>query len=724
MKINHQVYAGNFLFALNVFIIFLLLFESKLIVPQWLQPFGRMHPLILHFPIVLLLLSMVMEFFRFKTAYNTQEFYQNFTSHLLLVGVITSGLAVIMGIFLSHEEGYGTEVLTWHKWTGVSVFFLASIIYTCRNSSWYRAPVARAGAVLTALSLIFAGHFGATLTHGDNFIWQPVLAGNPPVVPLEEAIVFDHVIQPVFQSKCIGCHNPDKLKGELLLTDSASIVKGGKTGKFLVPGKPELSLVFKRIHLPVEDKKHMPPSGKPQLTPDEVTLLHQWIKSEALFSKKVIDLPEDDSLRLLATAMLTPDESVPEIFDFPPADEETLHKLNTNYRVVSQLARESPALTVNVYNRDAYTPKTLDELKEVKDKIVSLELSKLPVKNPDLKNVARFENLRRLNLNFTDITGQGLEALVSLKQLQSLSLSGTKVNYNDLKQYLPSFESLNTLAVWDTELSTSEIQQLQEANKHIKFLSGFRDDGSHPIRLNTPRIKNKSVVFDETLALELFHPVNGVDIRFTTDGSEPDSVTSTLFTGETIIKESTAIKARAYKSGWLSSEVASLNVYRSGHKPDTIMLLTRLNRVHPANGAKTFFDHELGSFNANSPAWANNWAGFFKNDMELLLRFDTPRMISSVALNTLVEAETHIFPPASIEVWGGASENSLELIARMRPEQPEDYLKPFIQFIDCKFTPRTISYLKVIARPVMKIPAWHRRKDGTALLLIDEVFVN
>ncbi len=348
----------------------------------------------------------------------------------------------------------------------------------------------------------------------------------------------------------------------------------------------------------------------------------------------------------------------------------------------------------------------------------------MPVKNEDLKNVARFINLRRLNLNFTDITGKGLATLSSLQHLKSLSLSGTKVNYGDLLQYIPTFKSLSTVAIWDTELSGSEMQQLQSAHKHIQFLSGFKDDGSHPIKLNPPRIKNKSVVFNDSLSLHLFHPVKDVEIRFTSDGSEPDSITSSLYKGETILNESTAIKARAYKSGWLKSEVASLNLYRSAHKPDSVILLSRLNRVHPANGAQTFFDHQLGSFNANSPAWANNWAGFIDNNMVLLLHFKRPKKITSIALNTLIETETFIFPPASIEIWGGVSEEKMKLIARLKPELPVTYSKPFIRLINCKFEAQNISYLKIIAKPVMKLPDWHKRKAKSALLLIDEIFIN
>ena len=483
-------------------------------------------------------------------------------------------------------------------------------------------------------------------------------------------------------------------------------------------------MLLKRIHLPVEEKKHMPPSGNAQLTPDEMQLLYLWIKSGLRFNQKVTALPIGDSLRLQATAFLRSQDSVDELFDFSSADEQTVKMLNTNYRVVSPLAQDSPALTVSIFNSETYSSQTLDELVAIKRQIVSLELSKLPVKDSDLKQIARFENLRGLNLNFTEISGKGLQLLVPLEHLRSLSLAGTKVNYQDLDKYVAGFKNLNTVALWNTALTASEVQQLQMKHNSIRFLGGLRDDGSDPIKLNPPRIRNKSVVFSDSVLLELFHPVKGVDIRFTTDGSNPDSLTTPLFKGETVLTESTTLKARAYKSGWLSSDVVSLNLYKSSNQPDSIILLSRLDRVHPADGAHTFFDHQLGTFNANSPAWANNWAGVIKNDMALSIAFKTPRTITSVAINTLIETETYIFPPESIEIWGGDAEDRMRLISRIRPELPRAYSKPFIKLIDSTFDPQHIAYLKIIAKPVMKLPDWHKRKDQPALLLIDEIFIN
>lgn len=723
MKRNLHGFAGNLLFALNIFILFLLIFEDKLIVPYWLQPIGRMHPMILHFPIAILMLAMLLEFFRFKTEYNAQDLYQRFASNLLLVGAISSAITVIMGLFLSQESIYTGETLQWHKWAGISLVFIPSLIYWFRNSSWYRAPLARSGAIVTFFCLIIAGHFGATLTHGENFVLEPVMP-REKIVPIDQAIVYDHVIKPIFEKKCVSCHNPDKLKGDLILADAKSILKGGKTGKLIVPGKPGLSLLLQRIHLPLEEKKHMPPKGKIQLSDDEITLLYHWVKANADFKKKLIDLPAKDSLRILATAILQPAENTEEQFDFASADDETIRKLNNSYRGVSPISNNSPALAVSLYNKDTYTPQTLAELSAVKMQIISLELNKIPVKDADLKSISRFENLRKLNLNFTNITGKGLKELTGLKYLKSLSLSGTKVNYKDLDEQISAFKSLSTLVVWNTDLSLPEIQKLQNANKQIHIIAGFKDDGKNLIKLNPPQLKNSSSIFSESISLQLGHPINGVKIRYTTDGNEPDSINSPIFKNQPLLNKFTIVKAKAYKVGWLGSDLVTFNLYKNTYKPDSVILLSPINSRHLANGNKTFFDGELGTFNANSPASATNWAGFSKNDLEVLLEYKRPITVSSVALNMLIEPETVIFPPSSIEIWGGATKAQMRLLTTVNPIRPKKEGKPFIQLADCKFQARTISYLKIIAKPLKKLPDWHKNKGKPALLLVDEILIN
>ncbi len=113
IKSSHKGFAENLLFAFNIFIIFFLLFGSSIAIPQWLQPVGRVHPLIIHFPIVVLIMAMVLEFFRFKERFSTEKLYHDFTTYLWLTGALFAALTAIMGLFLSKEPGYDGDTLQW-----------------------------------------------------------------------------------------------------------------------------------------------------------------------------------------------------------------------------------------------------------------------------------------------------------------------------------------------------------------------------------------------------------------------------------------------------------------------------------------------------------------------------------------------------------------------------------------------------------------------------------
>jgi len=719
MKVSFRGFAENLLFAANIFIVFLLVLENEISVPYWLQPLGRMHPMVLHFPIVILMLAMLLEFFRFRQANLREKLYQHFTSSLLLAGALFSAVTVIMGLFLSMEESYAGELLQWHKWTGVSIVFLASLIYWFRNFSWYKVYVARAGAIVTAGCIIVAGHYGATLTHGENFVLESVSPpAEVPVVPLAEAKIFDHVIMSIFTQKCLGCHNIDKAKGGLMMDNLPNVLKGGKSGKLFVAGDPEISLLLERVHLPLEEKKHMPPKDKTQLTADEIALLHLWIKNNADVKNKVVDLPANDSLRLLATTYLTAEDFV-EQYDFTAADESTIRKLNNNYRVISPIAKESPALAVSVYNKDSYNSKVLEELGPVRKQIVSLNLNGMPVTDKDLKIVAKFENLRTLDLNFSRISDAGLKQLLGLSRLEALSLSGTNVSYSAAKQ-IGRLNNLRQVSLWNTAVSEAEIRELQKAANGIVFISGFKDDGKHPVKLNQPRVKNDSSIFTRALSLQLTHPIKGVEIRYTTDGSEPDSVRSPVYDKGIVIKDNMTLKARAYKKGWYGSDVISCNFYKSTYSPDSILFLKPANEKYREGGPKVMVDRQLGGLDVN----AGKWIGFRENSMEALLLFKQPVTMQSVTLNVLRQIPTYIFPPTSIQIWGGTDKNNLRLLSTTSLKVPApDAADSFIR-MESTFKPQQVSCIKIVANNLKRLPAWHPGKGEPAWVFVDEIFLN
>ena len=60
-------------------------------------------------------------------------------------------------------------------------------------------------------------------------------------------VVTEREVTAILQARCIRCHGALEKRGGLDLRTMASRLKGGKSGPALVPGKPEESLMLKRI---------------------------------------------------------------------------------------------------------------------------------------------------------------------------------------------------------------------------------------------------------------------------------------------------------------------------------------------------------------------------------------------------------------------------------------------------------------------------------------------
>jgi uncharacterized membrane protein len=715
VEISQQV-----LFVLNILIAFFLIFERYLEIPAWLQIVGRMHPLFLHFPIVILLLAIALDLVLPRPG-DEAPFRKTLLDAFFLLGSVAASLTVIMGLFLSREEATLSSALQLHKWMGVGVAAIACAIVYLRSLQSQMKNLLRGSYLVITATLLTAGHLGSELTHGENFLLGPLRPGEEKVaVAREEARLFDHVIKPVLEARCMTCHNERKAKGELIMLDSVHLEEGGKNGAPFLRGDPLQSLMIQRINLPVEHKEHMPPKGKPQLTDEERQLLFFWIRSGAPYSKRVMAFSETDTLRRLAENVLGPPVRQTErIFTFTAAREKDIQSLQTDYRVIYPLAFQSPALRVNFYNRSSFSADALRDLQKISKQVVSLDLNKMPVRDEDLKTIAMFENLEELSLNFTAITGAGLKQLAPLQSLTELSLSGTRVTTESLDG-LAVLRGLRSVYLWQTEVRPEEIGLLQKTLPGVAIEIGFRDDGEM-LKLNLPRIDNKLTIFSDSLYLTLSHPIRDTQIRFTLDGSDPDSIHGQVY--EAPVKVNipvTLVKSRAYKKGWIGSDIISRYFLKSAYKPDSIALLTLPDPEYLANGAHILADGQTN----NNDFRSGNWLGYRANDAEVLFCFERPVRASSLTLSMLKNTPSYIFPPAEVELWGTDGGGPMALLGRWHPAQPDSLGSAAIEVAEFDFEPKVVTRLKIISRPLRRLPSWHPAKGEKGWLFLDEILVN
>src|SRR4051794_33287200 len=88
----------------------------------------------------------------------------------------------------------------------------------------------------------------------------------------------------LLHANCFSCHNAEKHKGGLDLTERAAALKGGDDGAVVVPGKPNESRLLKAL-LPEADP-HMPP--KKQLSVNQIELVRRWIAAGVTWDQAVL----------------------------------------------------------------------------------------------------------------------------------------------------------------------------------------------------------------------------------------------------------------------------------------------------------------------------------------------------------------------------------------------------------------------------------------------------
>jgi uncharacterized membrane protein len=711
-----QTLTSYFLLIIHALLVFLLVFQEKVAIPAWLQPVGRMHPMVLHLPIGMMFFVGILWIFR-------KEFegvnFSKLFDFALSFTALTAAFAALMGFFLSREEGYTADLLNWHKYTGVALSFLAYGLVWLYQQPSLQKPIFSTVLALSVVLLGITGHFGASLTHGEDYLFPAQNSDNAALAITDDTPVFEAVIKPILKAKCFQCHNEQKTKGELLMTSLAGLLKGGKNGPIWVAGDALNSHIIQRANLPLDDKKHMPPKGKPQLTPQEIGVLTTWINTGADVKKSMKALPPNDPLRVFLKQRQTTSEPMV-LYTFEPVSDQTLQKLNNPFRSIVPIANGSPALQANFFVRQAYKSEQLGDLLEIKTQLIDLNLSNMPIKDDDLGVIGQLENLEKLNLNNTEVTGATLSKLSRLTKLKSLSLSGTKVTKASLKD-LGKLPLLREVFIWNTPIAEKDLADLKKQNPTLQFEQGYVSNQSERIKLNPPVLVNENFVLTDQTPVTFKHPLKGITIRYTLDGSMPDSIASPIYQKPLSLSSYTVVKARAMKEGWYASDVVEYTFFKGTYRPNVVELINEPNPQYTGEGSSTLINLKKGEA---SDFKNKAWLGYREKPFEALCTFAQPTPIKSVTISTGKNIGGFILPPLSVEIWGGNDKEHLKLLQKIAPEQPQKDQSARIEAIQSKLPEGKYAVIKVIARPVPKLPSWHPGKGQPAWVFVDELFFN
>lgn len=448
--------------------------------------FGRFHPLLVHLPIGMLLLAFLFECLSARERYRALK---SAVQPALFWGTLFAIASAISGYFLRQEGGYEEVLATRHQNAGIATATFALILYVLRPKVkyWMADPVRKRHVRILMFApvmvlLLITGHWGGSLTHGEDYLFAAVTmdaqADLDPadkirtIASVPDAVLYRDVIQPIFEARCYDCHSSRKQKGDLRLDREEFIAKGGKNGALFRDGPADSSLLFHRLVLPLEHEDHMPPNEKPQLSSSEITLIQYWIEERAEFDKPVAQFVKHDKIASIIESMRqAPAASWIPAETGKPAKAKSLENLANLGVNPMPLAENNHYLMVAFTGFKEVTDEQINALLEIRDQLVWLNMNNTRVTDAQLEGLARLTNLRVLYLNNTSVSDAGVAKLEPLTELRWLSLVGTNVT-DQAVPILLKLRKLTDLFLFGTTVSETGIRELLDSREQLKVDTG------------------------------------------------------------------------------------------------------------------------------------------------------------------------------------------------------------------------------------------------------------
>lgn len=477
-----------------------------------LQTIGRSHPLLVHFPVALLVVAATSEL---GGLWRRSPEVGAMARGLVWFALPATFAAAFAGWTMSERDPVSramASTLEWHRWTGVGVLALTVLCVLLRQ----KTSAFRCVLFCSAIGVAVTGHQGGTMSWGDGYLLEPIQnwrAANariepapgrvvslesPSAVPVRPApavllegpssfdvseeskpllkdpetdstltkIQFVKDIQPILEMYCVECHGPRKKKGGLRLEPiDAAFSVGDEDFWTMLPGDGDSSLLVQRMLLPRDDDEAMPPKGD-AVPADEIQKVITWINEGAhgpgLEHIKRVATSTPDKRRLDPLGVLEPSEAEQVLIDG------AVVALRDRGAVVQAVAQRHYGLEVNLsLLRPAATDEHLKLLRGLEPVLVRLDLSRTAVTDQGFAQLAALPELRDLRLGGTQLGDAIAPGLKQSSKLTRLNLYGTKCSEAILPT-LSDLEALERLHIWGSNISGDSAIAFATANPELR----------------------------------------------------------------------------------------------------------------------------------------------------------------------------------------------------------------------------------------------------------------
>ena len=662
---------------------------------------GNFHPVVLHLPIGAFL-------FTFLLFISQKYLKSNFDPAVrmgLLFSFITSIITSIFGYILHLNGDYDSVLVDRHMWLAIATTILIGfVLYLHKRQKPYNHVLS--SFVFATVLLTITGHNGGSLTHGKDYLKLPDFEKEISIVSYDSIHVFNQVISPILDSKCVKCHNTGKSKGNLMLSSIDKILLGGEKGQIIKSNSSVDSRLYTYLNLPIDDEMHMPPDGNSQLNDNEKELIKLWIDEGADFYN--FRKMNDDNFSKEILSFLPK-----EIASVDPPNRNDLVKLIENEFRIERISTENNFIDIK-YQGKSFKQSYLRLLSKVSDNIKRLDLSFVDLSSIDLSRVDNFENLTYLNLNNTKLTTKKIQKLDL--DIQTLILSNNNFDVSVFDKFISNPTNERVFAY--NTISDLDLTKEISANSNDKIYFGVSlDDFASNVPLKIPIITPTQTLFSSTVDIEVVSDITNPDYRYTINGDEPDSL-SNLYVGPIKIDRSSNLKFKAFKKGSRPSPVQEV-FYRKIAAPITDFKLLSTT-VEPYAAKNILSNNEVGSADFRD----GTWNGFIKSDTrsgDMIAEFSLPEGVNEIGISSLTDYGAYILFPTKIELYDISLGNDELVYSKNISRKFDEENAPLHTFrIPINKNLKKVR-LKVISNK--KLPKGHPAEGEPAWLFIDEIML-
>lgn len=662
---------------------------------------GNFHPVVLHLPIGAFL-------FTFLLFISQKYLKSNFDPAVrlgLLFSFITSIITSVFGYILHLNGDYDSVLVDRHMWLAIATTILIGfVLYLHKKQKPYNHVLS--SFVFASVLLTITGHNGGSLTHGKDYLKLPDFEKEISIVSYDSIHVFNQVISPILDSKCVKCHNTGKSKGNLMLSSIDKILIGGEKGQIIKSNSSVDSRLYTYLNLPIDDEMHMPPDGNSQLNENEKELIKLWIDEGADFYN--FRKMNDDNFSKEILSFLPK-----EIASVDPPNRNDLIKLIENEFRIERISTENNFIDIK-YQGKSFKQSYLRLLSKVSDNIKRLDLSFIDLSSIDLSRLDDFDNMTYLNLNNTKLTTKKLQKLNL--DIQTLILSNNNFDVSVFDKFI--LNPINERVFAYNTISDLDLTKEISANSNNKIYFGVSlDDFASNVPLKIPIITPIQTLFSSTIDVEVVSDITKPDYRYTIDGEEPDSL-SKLYVGPINIDISSNLKFKAFKKGSRPSPVKEV-FYRKIAAPITDFELLSTT-VEPYAAKNILSNNEVGSADFRD----GTWNGFIKSDArsgDMIAEFSVPEGVDEIGISSLTDYGAYILFPTKIELYDISIGNDELVYSKNISRKFDEENAPLHTFrIPINKNLKKVR-LKVISNK--KLPKGHPAEGEPAWLFIDEIML-